>query len=1356
MAPPKSPSGHIRSEIGLSKKRLLNAIDDVSEISNEAQLKDLTTESVYEEIVEICIVAQRIRMECDRLDKLQSKWKSMIDTDDAEKLVYEDYLQRVGDFRLTVTQGREALIPLQTLYNKAVDLHKLSSTTPTDYPFFDDLDTSIPSSAEKVPEAAPPVALPWTDRVLSNVAAPVPMPPTISYPPMSQSNLAYSTQNTTVFQPSQPSIPTNLAYSATQQTTVFPPSQAPTTVFPPSQAPTTVFPPSQASTTVFPPSQAPMQSVALGTPYILDPFNIQLPPIKLPTFGGDHVEFRTFMELFTHLIDSKQLTPVIKFHYLLSSLNGEAKQRIQHLPLIAENYPVALHLLYKSYGNSTLTQHHLFRQLMVLPTVAFTQDPEEVLQFWNSASTIFYQLRNINISFDNVTTTSLITSKLPKRYVEKLYHGDGRGIQDTSTLLTTLHTLLQADVVTNTIFKENKAIDKRVTTMSSTSKMDSHRHSHGSVSGSKFAANRSSNRPLNSPCVFCATPDSFHKHAECPTYPDGKARFQRALELRLCFRCLRLGHSGKTCERKRPCFLCRGGHHSSLCRNQDGRSHDNQRQTSQQSSITPSRGNSQSRGTSQSRENSQTRGPSPAPHHPMRYGQSPAPDSRNRSSSTSNIRSSRSHSPNNNMRQDRRVQFGTPATTHAAVSIVTPSYVPPSMPPLMPPSLPPSMTSSVFVNTTHNTLHATEPIVQQSEETLPSNDCSSSASVAMMAAKIFIEDSEGKQVETTAFFDTGSDRSYISQELASTLQLQHIDQQNLVIQTFASSSPTTVETVRLLVKLHAKDRVIPVPLTVIPKITNTINMFKVADVDMEGLLNDPDLVIPRITTQPGILIGLDFMAQVLGNSSSKTLANGTMAHFTDCGIIITGKEQPPVLHNPAELTFADELMESTTDEGDINDPYFTYFDQVVVPYEVQHFFSAQSESKGILTHDVASELAALRDLVQRFYHVDTSGIHQNPRTSDEEWTAQYFDATTYRLEDGRYCCRWPFKDGSERLPDNRYLAYFRLQSTIRRLEKDPKLMAQYADIFADQMKRGFIEIVPNEAIQDGPVVHYISHHPVIKTSSKTTKMRIVYDASARSSKSSESLNDVLHTGESLLPKILGILLRSRIPEILMSADIEKAFLTIALDIADRDACRFLWTPPGDTEPTCYRFQRVPFGVKTSPYLLNAVVKKHMLTIDNEFSQPILRNIYVDNVFYGVDNVDQGIQFFKMSKEMFASAKMNLTQFFSNCPELNQVLSQLDNNTSPIEAEQKILGVHWNILQDSWSINQPTTLIGSDRITKRLILKLIASFYDPLGMLAPVVLKGKLFFQTLWDRQLGWDSADLTAEELKQWRSIESS
>ena len=157
---------------------------------------------------------------------------------------------------------------------------------------------------------------------------------------------------------------------------------------------------------------------------------------------------------------------------------------------------------------------------------------------------------------------------------------------------------------------------------------------------------------------------------------------------------------------------------------------------------------------------------------------------------------------------------------------------------------------------------------------------------------------------------------------------------------------------------------------------------------------------------------------------------------------------------------------------------------------------------------------------------------------------------------GTYNVQLPWKSNKQELPTNFELSKRRLKSLIFTLKtKDQALISKYNSQLMEQLDLGFIEKVQEPT--NATVIHYIPHFPVFKDSA-TTKMRIVYDASAKTSPSALCLNDCLYTGPNLIQNLSSILIKFRKHKVAFVADIEKAFLQIALYQNDRDATRFLW------------------------------------------------------------------------------------------------------------------------------------------------------------------------------------------------------
>ena len=127
-------------------------------------------------------------------------------------------------------------------------------------------------------------------------------------------------------------------------------------------------------------------------------------------------------------------------------------------------------------------------------------------------------------------------------------------------------------------------------------------------------------------------------------------------------------------------------------------------------------------------------------------------------------------------------------------------------------------------------------------------------------------------------------------------------------------------------------------------------------------------------------------------------------------------------------------------------------------------------------------------------------------------------------------------------------------------------------------------------------MHRLPHHGVIRKSRETTKLRIVYDGSAKSPGLQISLNDCLPTGPNYIPKLVDVLVKFRWNRIAITADIEKAFLTISIQENQRNMLRFLWLKDRyvlDSEVVQLQFCRLVFGLRSSPSILGATLTNHL-------------------------------------------------------------------------------------------------------------------------------------------------------------------
>ena len=244
----------------------------------------------------------------------------------------------------------------------------------------------------------------------------------------------------------------------------------------------------------------------------------------------------------------------------------------------------------------------------------------------------------------------------------------------------------------------------------------------------------------------------------------------------------------------------------------------------------------------------------------------------------------------------------------------------------------------------------------------------------------------------------------------------------------------------------------------------------------------------------------------------------------------------------------------------------------------------------------------------------------------------------------------------------------------------------------------------------------------------------MYDVSAKST--GPSLNDCLYAGPSLTPLIFDILLRFRVHPIAIVADIEKAFLNIAIAPKHRDVLRFLWVddPFSKTPITqLLRFTQVVFGVTSSPFILNATLRDHVnryLAEDPEFVQELLRSLYVDDYASGSESVSSALELSRKIKHRLATGGFNMRKWLTNSTELMEVFqtdpefvesSQNPQSRSPTAEEdqgdtQSVLGdkvdVYPQILGQAWDTRTDKFVIDLDKViadidpnvvTKRMVL-----------------------------------------------------
>eukprot|EP00112_Aurelia_sp_Birch-Aquarium-sp1_P003379 Seg1377.3 transcript_id=Seg1377.3/GoldUCD/mRNA.D3Y31 product="hypothetical protein" protein_id=Seg1377.3/GoldUCD/D3Y31 len=351
-----------------------------------------------------------------------------------------------------------------------------------------------------------------------------------------------------------------------------------------------------------------------------------------------------------------------------------------------------------------------------------------------------------------------------------------------------------------------------------------------------------------------------------------------------------------------------------------------------------------------------------------------------------------------------------------------------------------------------------------------------------------------------------------------------------------------------------------------------------------------------------------------------------------------------------------------------------------------------------------------------------------------------------------------------------------MSSQLKKLRQKPEILKEYDAIIKEQLDKGIIERVTE--MEQPSRVHYLPNQAVVREEAETTKVCVVYDASCKDGKKGTSLNDCLHVGPSLTPLLFDILVRFRENCVPLVGDIEKAFLNIEIDPADRDVLRFLWPEniqDPNSEIAVYRFQRAVFGVNASPFLLNAVLRYHIdqyRETDPEFCDKLSADFYVDDLCTGARNVEDAFKLYLRAKERMKEGGFRLRKWKTSVADLAQKIeceegtenktavsveraeesyAKASLGTSDSQKATKILGITWNNVQDNLEFDLGKWASGSDEktITKRFILRQIARLFDPLGLASPITVQAKALFQELCIEKLDWDD-ELPDGKKEQW------
>ena len=513
--------------------------------------------------------------------------------------------------------------------------------------------------------------------------------------------------------------------------------------------------------------------------------------------------------------------------------------------------------------------------------------------------------------------------------------------------------------------------------------------------------------------------------------------------------------------------------------------------------------------------------------------------------------------------------------------------------------------------------------------------------VLLQTANSYVTDvKESKHILTKTLCDPASQQSYVTESVVNKLGLLPVRTINVNIKAFGDTK-SQVKNLKeyqvVVVKPYGKETSVYINVLAVPNICTNINNQLIND----AVTNHPFLSSLKLADDGsypnlpiGLLVGSDYYWKIVDGNIRKDDNSGLVALNSAFGWLLSG----PVRIN-------DEVK----NDSSVN--------TIITSHVMKIEANISADDK--LSHEI-----------NRFWSLDEIGI-----APDENSVYQKFKEEI-DFRQGRYVVKLPLKEYRPIIPENKDLSKKRLIKQTERLKKDKHLLKKYDDVFRDQLSNGIIEEVQTGDYGIKGMTTYIPHQPVINEKKGMSKFRVVLDCSAKG-KDGVSLNDVLYKGPLMLNKLFDLLIKFRLHNVALTADIKKAYLMIEVHETHRDLLRCIWWDDvfkEDPQMKIFRFRRVVFGAAPSQFLLNATLNTHAKKydkLDSEFSRKVRKHLYSDDLCSGAKDWQSGYEAFKKFRIRFMEASFDISRWRTNDPRLRSLIIQNDEENGP---QRKILGI----------------------------------------------------------------------------------
>ena len=512
--------------------------------------------------------------------------------------------------------------------------------------------------------------------------------------------------------------------------------------------------------------------------------------------------------------------------------------------------------------------------------------------------------------------------------------------------------------------------------------------------------------------------------------------------------------------------------------------------------------------------------------------------------------------------------------------------------------------------------------------------------VILATAVIEIKDKFGNFQPVRALLDSGSQVNFVTEETASRLKI-HREHEGLNLIGIGEVETSTKQKISTIIKSRINETKFDIDLFVMKSISGYQPEANISTKEWNIPKNLP-LADPHFNKRSKIdlLVGADVFFQLLSRGQVKLDESLPTLHKTCFGWIVSGKYSP--LRNPnSKLNYYCNLVEQ----------------------------------------NLNVDMEALDKIVEKFWTIEEV-VNEKPHYTDEQKACEnHFIKNVQILPNNRIEVALPFKKDGSLLGLSYETAKRRFLSLERRLEKTPEIKLLYIEFMKEYLELNHMSPTNNKIPKDSH--YFIPHQVVVRPQSTSTKLRVVFDASSRTS-SNVSLNDILMVGPTIQADLYITLLRFRCRKYAFTADITKMYRQILIREIDRNYQLILWRENPNMEIQIYKLNTVTYGTSPAPFLAIRCLSYLSDLFKEKYPRgaKILKtDFYVDDLMSGAHTLEEMEIIRTEVVAILDSAGLILAKWFSN--NINFVNTEAGEKSLEFNNEDttKALGITWNTKDD---------------------------------------------------------------------------